>query len=249
MSKGKLHELLAVESDLEGTYKGILEETETQFTKHPERYWGQHQRVEFLNEGNPEEADVHKEMDDTVNSKLEYSAGHITRYLDAVLQKETTNQTAKADLVVDGVTIASGVPATFLLGLETKLKNIRRMYAAIPTLQPGIAWELDEKQGKDIYKMTHPEEKFRTQKVTKNHILYEATKEHPAQVETYTVDEKIARVITDKWCGMITPAKKSELLGRFDKLLRAVKKARQRANSVEVVDAEIGENLFKYING
>lgn len=247
---GKLHELLAVEGDLEGVYKNILQETATQFTKHPDRYWGQIQRVEFLDADAPGEADVHKEMDDTVKAKLEYSAEHVVRYLDAVLQKEMTNQTAKADIVIDGVTIASDVPVTFLLGLETKLKHIRQnLYETIPTLQPGIKWELDEAQGPDIYKMAYPEEKFRTKKNIKNHILYEATKEHPAQVETYTEDERIARVITDKWCGMITPAEKSVILGRLDKLTRAVKKARQKANSAEVVSATIGAEIFKYING
>jgi len=145
----KLHELLAVEGDLEGTYKKTLQESQTQFEKHPERYFGQHQRIEMFEEGAPKEADVHKEMDDTVMAKVEYTTGHIIRYLDAVLQKEQTNQTASADIVVDGTTIATNVPATFLLGLETKLKNIRQqLYETIPTLQPGIAWELDETQGK-----------------------------------------------------------------------------------------------------
>ena len=145
--------------------------------------------------------------------------------------------------------IASNVPATFLLGLETKLKHIRAEYESIPTLQPGIQWELDATQGKGIYKMTHSEEKFRTKKTIKNHVLAEATKEHKAQVETYTEDERIARVITNKWCGMITPADKSALLGRFDKLMRAVKKARQVANSVTVVDTTIGKEIFNFING
>lgn len=246
---GKLHELLAVEGDLEGVYKNILQETEIQFTKHPDRYFGQHQRVEFFEENAVPEADDHKELDDTVMSKIEYSAEHITRYLDAVLQKEATNQTASADIVVDGVTIAKNVPATFLLGLETKLKNIRTIYENLPTLQPGIKWELDPTQGKGVYKMSYPEEKFRTKKVMKNHVLSEATKEHPAQVQVYSEDEKIARVVTNKWCGMITPAEKSALLGRFDNLLRAVKKARQKANSVDVVDRTIGKELFSYING
>lgn len=245
----KLHELLAVEADLEGVYKNIVQETETQFTKHPDRYIGQVTQVKFFDENAPAEADVNKELDDTVMEKLEYSAGHIARYLDAVLQKETTNQIAKADLIVDGKKIAADVPATFLLGLENKLKYIRAMYENAPTLAPGIKWELDPTQGKGVYKMSNPEEKFRTKKVFKNHVIAEATKEHPAQVQTYSEDERIARVITNKWCGMITPAAKSELLGRFDELLRAVKKARQVANSAEVVNAKIGREILNYING
>ena len=246
----KLHELLAVEGDLEGVYKKILQETSTQFVKHADRYFGNHVRVEQFDENAPEEHDVHKEMDDTVMKKIEYSCGHIIRYIDAVLQKEKTNQLAMADIIVDGTTIAEKVPATCLLGLETKFKHIRsHIYESIPTLQPGIKWDPDDSQGEGVYKRAYPEEKFRTKKVIKNHVRYEATKEHPAQVDTYTEDEKIARIITDTWCGMITPAEKSQLLNRVDKLIRAIKRARQQANACEVVKATIGKELFAYING
>ena len=245
----KLHELLAVEGDLEGTYKKILEETKVNFSKHPDRYFGAHQRTELFDETAPKEADGHKQLDDTVPDKLKYTEGHIVRYLDAVLQKERTNQEARSDLTVDGAVIAKDVPATFLLGLETKLKTVRAVYEAIPTLQPGIKWEKDDDQGENVYRRTHPEEKFRTKKNMKNHVVAEATKEHPAQVQVYNEDEKVARLITDTWCGMISPAEKSALLGRVDKLIRAVKKARQKANTTEVVKTTVGKELFTYING
>ena len=246
----KLHQLLAVEGDLEGTYKKVLEETKVNFTKHPDRYFGSHQRVEFFDENTPKEADSHKKMDDTIPSKLTYTQDHIIRYLDAVLQKEQTNQDARADLIIDGVTIAKDVPATFLLGLENKLKIIRNnIYETIPTLQPGIKWEKDETEGKDVYRRVHPEEKFRTKKIMKNHVVANATKEHPAQVQVYTEDEKVARVVTNTWCGMVSPAEKSTILGRIDKLVRGVKKARQKANTTEVVKTTIGNELFAYING
>jgi len=246
----QLHELLAVEGDLEGAYKKILAETKVQFEKHPDRYFGQNVRIENFDENAPAEAPIYKELDDTVPDKLKYTQGHIIRYLDAVLQKERTNQEAKADLVVDGVVIATDLPATFLLGLESKLKLIRgNIYETIPTLQPGIKWEMDESVGKNVYHMVHSEEKFRTKKIIKNHVVAEATKEHPAQVQTYNEDEKIAKVITDKWCGMISPADKSDILSRLDKLIRAVKKARQKANCTEVVKVSVGDILFSYLNG
>ena len=84
-------------------------------------------------------------------------------------------------------------------------------------------------------------------KVLKNHVKAKATDKHPEQVEIYSEDERVARIITDTWCGMITPAEKSALLGKVDKLLRAVKKARQKANTTEVVDISIGKELFDYI--
>jgi hypothetical protein len=244
----KLHELLAVESDLEGTYNRILKETGTNFLKHPDRYFGKHQRVESFDENAPKESDVHKEMDDTINGKLKYSQKSVVRYLDAVLQKERTNQEARSDLVVDGTIIAKDVPATFLLGLETKLKKVRtHLYETIPTLQPGVKWEKDSSFGDDVYRMVNSEEKFRTKKVMKNHVISPATDKHPAQVNVYNEDEKVARVIIDTWCGMISSAEKSQKLNKVDKLIRAVKKARQKANTTEVVNMTIGKELFDFI--
>jgi len=245
----KLHELLAVENNLEGLYSKIVEETRTTFTKHPERYFGQTQRVENFDENAPEESDSHKQMDDTVKEKLAYTEKHIIRYFDAVLQKEATNQTAYADIIIDGVTIASSVPATFLLGLEKKLKKVRdNIYAVAPTLQLGVKWESDTSMGQGVYIKTYPDEKFRTKKVMKNHVVAKATKEHPEQVNVYNEDEKTAKIITSTWCGMITSSEKAAYLGKIDKLIQAVKKARQRANTTKVVNSTIGKELFAFIN-
>jgi len=245
----KLHELLAVEGDLEGTFKKIIEETKTNFTKHPERYFGQQQRIENFDETAPQESDIFKQIDDTVVAKLTFTSKHIIRYFDAVLQKEATNQKAFADIVIDGVTIASELPATFLLGLENKLKMVRNnVYLTIPTLQAGVEWVEDTSIGENTYKKLHPDEKYRTKKVMKNHVIAKATKEHPEQVNVYNEDEKIARVVTNTWCGMISSAEKTVILGKLDKLIRAVKKARQRANTTPVVKMEVGKELFNYIN-
>jgi len=249
MAKSKLHQLLAVEGDLGGIAGKVTLETRTNFTKHPDRYMGHRTSVEPFDEGAAKEADDIKALDDTVKAKLDYTAEHLSRYLDCVLQKEATNQVACADLVVDGVTIATNLPATFLLGLEKKLKNIRdSIYQAIPTLQPGVHWELDPSQGENVYKRVHPEERFRTKRVRKNHVLAEATKEHPAQVEMFTEDVNVARVVKNVWSGMISVAEKSALLGRVEKLLRGVKKARQIANNTQVVKVTVGKELFDYIN-
>lgn len=250
MSKSKLHQLLAVEGDLAGTYTKILQETKANFQKMPDRYMGFNTRVEPFDEGATPEADTIKALDDTVKSKLSYTAEHVTRYLDCVLQKEKTNQVATSDLVVDGVTIATDLPATFLLGLETKLKKVRDdIFDTIPTLAPGLKWEKDPSEGPNVYKRVHPDEKFRTKKFRKNHVLAPATKEHPAQVEVYTEDERIARIVTEVWSGMISTAEKSAILGRVNKLIRAVKKARQAANATPVVKITVGAEIFKYING
>jgi len=243
----KLHELLAVEGDLEGTYRKILEETKTTFTKKTDHFMGFVRKLQLFDEEAVPVAPDYKELDTTVEAKLDYQKGHVIRYLDAVLQKELTNTAAKADLIVDGKKIAKELPATFLLGLETKLKHIREVYANIPTLQPGIKWEKDEDKGSGVYITVNPEETYQTEKIVEPVVMYEATKEHPAQVKEAAKTIKTGKYKRTVWSGMLSPAEKSTVLGRIDKLIRAAKKARQRANTTEVIKATVAKEIFDFI--
>jgi len=245
----KLHELLAVEGDLEGTYRKIIEETTTTFSKKPDHFFGFVRTLEWFTEGMPDHPAEHKAMDTTVVDKLAYQEKHLVRYLDAVLQKEATNQKAVADLIVNGRAIAENVPATFLLGLESKLKHIRSSYQAIPTLPPGVEWTPDDQKGENIFKRVHPEEQYKTKTEIVPQILYEATKEHPAQVEKISETKNVGLFSRNVWSGMLTPAQKSHVLSRIDILVRATKKARQRANATEVEKCHIGKELFDFITG
>ncbi len=136
---GKLHELLAVETDLKGTFKRIVEEGIVTFSKKPDHFIGQHKKLEMFDESKQNEnLEEHKELVTTVKDKLDYIQEHVVRYLDVLIQKEKTNQEATDALVVDGKILIADVPATCLLNLETELKTIRSYYEAIPTLAPGV---------------------------------------------------------------------------------------------------------------
>lgn len=246
--KAVLHELLAIEGDLDGAHKKILDETRSTFTKKSEHFIGQHRKLEMFAEDGIAYPEESKKMDSTVQQKLDYMMKTEIRYFDAILQKETTNQVAKAHLIIDGVTIAENLPATWLLGMETRLKHLRTAYEAIPTLQPGIDWVLDPTQGANIYKTKLPVEKLKTETVVEPVVLYAATKEHPAQVKEASKTLTVGKYSQTTWSGMISPAEKSALLGRIDKLIRATKQARQRANTTEVTVRTIGAALFDYIN-
>lgn len=245
---GKLHELLAVEPDKEGYYKLALDEARTTFKNKPTHFTGMHKTCVMLKEGDVAPPDEHLEMTTTVKDKLLYIEKAIVDYLDVVLQKESTNQEAKADLVVDGQVLATQLPATFLLGLESKLKTIRAVYAEIPTLAPGIAWKHEPTLGPDVYKTEKPEEKLKTAKTFMFKVLYQATDKHPAQIEKWEEQVPVGRYITETFSGMLSPAEKSELLARIDKLIQAAKVARQQANSVEASKREVGEIIMRYIN-
>jgi len=246
---GKLHQLLAVESDLNSAYQNVLNETQTVFEKKANLFFGAVKSLRMFDENDKTKyTNEHQQLATTVPKRLAYTKDFITNYLDALLQKESTNQLAKADLVVNGIEIAKDVPATFLLGLEKRLTAIRAVYKVIPTLTQGTAWEVDESMGSDAYKAIHTDKKFKTKKGFMHKVLYEATKEHPAQIEKWEEVENVGEYSIDTWCGMISSADKADILKRIDNLIIAVKKARQSANSCDVVKATIGSKIMNYIN-
>lgn len=247
----KLHEVLAVESGLQTAAKKINEETVRTFGKKDEHFVETTKSIShFAEEDQKLDTVETKAMVTTVFDKLLYTAGPNIRAFDAYLQKEATNQKAVADIVVGDHTLAKDVPATVLLGLETKLAELRAVYDAIPTLAPGPTWEPDRdaRAAGGVYKAAAPDVTFRTRKTMKPIIMAPATEQHPAQVAPIQEDVPIARITTTHRSGMITSAQKSDLLERIDRLLRAVKRARQRANSTEVEKRQIGKTLFDFIH-
>ncbi|MFW9928137.1 MAG: hypothetical protein ACFFD1_01945 [Candidatus Thorarchaeota archaeon] len=247
----ELHEVLAVIGNTEIVAANVIDEAIKTFGK-SDRFMAHSKNLKMISESREAEeaagAEV-SEMATTVQRKLDYVRGHIERNLDAILQKEATNQKAKADVVLeDGTVVLTNVPVGGLLALENKIPKWRAMYAAIPTLQPGIDWILDLDKGDNVFVSKHDVVRNKTEKITEPVILYEATKEHPAQVKEVSKDIVVGVFTTRIWSGMITPARKSVLLGRLDELLRSVTKARMRANKQEIVQREDSKKIFDFIH-
>ena len=246
----KLHEVLAVDGDLEKTAAKMCAESVNTFTKKPEHFVGYHKVLVMFDEerANEEEEDS-RDIVTTVAKRLDYNAKSMSKYLNNFATKEATNQVAKADLVVDGTVLIADVPATVLLGLENKLKVWRQVYEAIPTYDPRHVWEEDAEAGKNIYKAKDPIIRNRTEKTHHSRIVAEATEHHPAQVDIWTQDSPIGKWTENRWTSMVSPKEKSDYLDRLDKLIRAAKKARQRANNTEAQKLNIGDTVFKFIHG
>jgi hypothetical protein len=79
-------------------------------------------------------------------------------------------------------------------------------------------------------------------------VLYPHSEKHPAQIEKWDDSKVVGVYTTQKWNGMLTPAQKAAYLERVDNLIKSVKQARQRANAVEVVEADIGKKFQEYIH-
>jgi len=247
----QLHELLAVEGDLKGEKTKIGDEALTVFSKKQNLFQGGIRVLEMFDDARKEEeaaGEERQEIVTTVAKKLAYVSKSFVRFWDAKLQKEAANQKAKADIVIDSTTFATDVPVTFLLAMEDQLKQLRKIYDVIPTLQPGIEWQPDPQKGEGYWKTAHPTTKHKTEKMVQSKIIVPATKEHPAQIREWSEDRPVGKYVQEGWSGMIPPAEKSKLLGNIDKMLRAIKKARQRANNQEVTRLSIGQQIFDFIH-
>ena len=147
-------------------------------------------------------------------------------------RKEFTNQHARADIVVDGQVLLPDVPVTFLLQLEKSLVDLRSFISAIPTLDENENWDYDPNSG--LYK-TQPVKTGRTKKIQKAIVLYDATPEHPAQTQLITEDILAGYWNTTKMSGALPVPEKERLMARVERLVRAVKMARETANQQDEV--------------
>lgn len=171
-------------------------------------------------------------------------AQDLSGFLDITLTKDVANCSAKADLVVDGVTLAKDVPVTTLLFLEKKLTDLHTFFSKLPVLNPAYEWRYDSARGCYV---TEPRQTARTNKIEEPVMLAPATEKHPAQVQLRAKDVLVGYWTTVNLSGALPAARVNELKSRVEKLQDAVKTAREAANSMETQNQELGAKLFNYL--
>lgn len=241
---GLLHELLAVEPDLRNGYDAVRSKI-SDTLKARGLFDGRIRTYQPVYEEGTQFPDEVEDPTVSVGDQLTLLRKTAEKYFDAVYQKELTNTEARGDIIIHGETLAENVPATMLLGLESKLAHIRQVLKAIPTLDPAERWEWDG--GNKEYRSA-PKTQLRTEKRMHSFVGYEATEHHPAQIETYTTDDPVGTWTTIRRSLALPYSEKQRLIEQCEVLIRAVKQARQRANQQEVALAEIGSVLFDFIN-
>lgn len=181
-----------------------------------------------------------------VENVIQNVGDYITRLIDLEGTKEKSNATASADVVIDGNVIIPDAPVTFLLFLEKKLVDIYTFVSKLPTLDPTEDWTWDSNRECFVSSTVHTN---RSKKIPRNHVKAPATDKHPAQVEVWHEDVIVGTWATQKFSGALPQEKVTDTLERVVKLQEAVKVAREEANSVDVTDYKVGENVIHYIFG
>lgn len=170
----------------------------------------------------------------------------LTELFDVTATKDLANCVALADVVVGDVVLVKGVPVTHFLFLEKKLVDIHTFVSKLPVLDSSEEWTFDPNVG--CFTSTSSET-TRTKKVFVPLVLAPATDKHPAQVKEGFEDQVVGFWKTVKFSGALPAARVSEILDRVEKLQRAVKFAREEANSREVEQVREGEKIFNFLFG
>lgn len=188
----------------------------------------------------PENTQVQVRVEET----LKEVGRQFTALFDITLGRDAANTLAKADVVVDGVTLLKDVPATYLLWLEKQLTDLHTYIVKLPVLPQTDTWTYDS--ATSAFK-TAVVETSRTKKLPRAFVKYDATKEHPAQVETLQEDKLVGYWSTTKFSGAVSRDRAQKLRARIESLMAAVKTAREQANLVEVPKVVAGQAVFDFL--
>ena len=197
-----------------------------------------------LDESGERFPDENQNVQMTASEVVKQIAKSMVELLDVEATVDATNALATASIVVEGVVVADKVPATTLLFLEKQLQLFRSDLRNIPELDPAERWDRDVNTNLFV---TKPQETRRTQKVQKAIVLYPATPEHPAQTQLISEDVTVGQWTMVKVSGAMPKPEKAALVEKADKLIDAVKSAREKANTQEVLKMEVGSKLFDFL--
>lgn len=166
---------------------------------------------------------------------------------DATLTKDVGNQSAVASVTVDGLT-TEPLPVTYLIWLEKQLNDVKLFVSSLPLLDPAKEWCVERNPQTDLFE-TKAIETASTKKRAVVLTLAPATEHHQAQAQVAHEDVIAGVWSTKHLSGAVPKTYVDGILAKADKLLRAVKTAREEANSNKVDQKKIGEQLFSYLLG
>ena len=239
----KLNQVLAVEKGLKQRVYSTINELD-KVGQNPALFNGHSKTYETLNDSGTRQPPQNQKVAFKADDILDTVRKNLVELFDVTATKDWGNQFAKADLVVDGNTILSQVPATYLLFLNKQLTDLRTQIGRIAELEASANWDFDKAIG--LFK-TEPTKTHTTAKVQEALVLAQATDKHPAQTQLITVDKVVGEWTTIKFSGALPAPQKKTLLDRIQRLIDGVKVALEDANMTKVEDVKAGDAVLGYI--
>jgi hypothetical protein len=243
----KLHELLAVEGSIKGQATKVRGELSGTFEKKRHLFGGVTKTFTPKDESEDGSVEVESSIQSTVPKELKWISEFLGKAMDSGYQICEANTIARADVVLeDGAVFLASLPATALLELEKRMAELQEFLLTVPTLDPAKGFEIDVAASADgdIFKAREVT-RVNTKKIQKPLTLAPATDKHAAQVQLVSEDVPVGKTLHQEWSGMITPARKGEMIARCEELARAIKQARSKANEVEITNrSKIGEKIL-----
>lgn len=242
----KLNQIIAVEKGIKARVYGEIT-TLHKASQKPELFNGFSKTYEKVADDGEELPPEGHRVQFVAGEVMRASERLLTELMDVTARKDWTNCDARGSVAIDGKVLLDAVPVSYLLFLEKQLTDLRTFIGAIPVLDEAHVWNKDSNDG--LFK-TDAIKTHRTKKVQKPIVLYDATAEHPAQTQLISEDVIAGHWVTVKQSGAMPKTEKQALLERVEKLLRAVKEAREEANvHDEVTPPNIGAAIFGYLQG
>jgi hypothetical protein len=241
----RLNQILAIE-------KGIKTESYADLTalknvaEKPALFDGFDKDYERINDQDAELPGEQKKVQRTFVQVLRSARKAMTELMDITARKDWTNCVAKADVKIGETVLIPQVPATHLLFLEKQLTDLRSLTSQIPVLDPSEDWQANPNAtGIHNSKATKT---HRTKKVQRPIVKYDATDKHPAQTELITEYVLVGYWNLVRHSGAIPEPVREVMIERIDRVLQAVKQAREAANGIEEVSApSVGDRIFDFV--
>lgn len=239
----KLNQIIAIEKGTKGRVYGEITEMHKTSQK-PALFNGFVKTYRRKDEDGEEYPAERQKVQCTVEESLTKAQVLLSELVDITATKDWANCSAAASIEVDGKVLVENVPVTNLLFLEKQLTDLHTFISKLPVLDESDEWRKDESSG--LFK-TDSIPTHRTKKVQRPIVLYDATKEHPAQTQLLTEDVTVGYWDTVKHSGAMQGVRRQQLLERVERLVKAVKFAREAANGAEAEKKHIAEPLFAYL--
>jgi len=239
----KLHQILAAETHRKNEVNRQVNDLYHKLQK-PALFEGKVRSYRKIDDNDPDLPKEKQNVQLKAEDVLQKVAEQLTILFDITATKDFGNTSARADVVVNGVTLIHDAPTTYLLWLEKQLTDLATVVKTLPRHDSSEVWTPDPSVG--LFR-SEPSETKSTRKVLKNHVKAQATERHAEQVETFTEDVTVGFWETTRFTGALPAARVEELMRRVVDLQTAVKFAREQANSVVVEDQQVGEAVFNFL--